>query len=657
MIDSQPCISKNGQPANRKAGCLWAAAALLSLVLFPGCQPPGPRALLQGERLIREEKFAQAVEKLEAATWLLPQNAQAWNYLGLAYHGAGKVDDAIRAYQKSVSLDRNLAAARFNLGMLFLEQNRNPEAASELTTFTALQPNSMDGWLNLGTAQLRARRLDDAERAFVRAQKLDPNNPEMLDDLGVIQLQRKKPREALSYFTAAVKQDPKFAPAILNQAIVLHYYLNNRPAALQKYEEYLGLKPSSRNIEAVQETARRLADELRPKPMVLNTNMVATARTNAQPIAGSNTVGALRGATNTEILTVRTNVALKTDPATNQVPTNTLASLPANNGIKSESSLATARKDTPALVVIAEPEREVKTEVVQIQEEPPPAPAREIVQPQVTPITVPATQAANAQSHVSATNNSSGPLVRPVARDTKPGLTEKLNPMKWFRKESRVKESSTAGTPPVAPSSTLAPAPEVVVTNSIQGTIVVANKVEPVPEPAPIPPRRYVFDKFEIPPGGNRAEAQAAVTKGVTAFNDNRLGAALEAYHDAVRADPGYFDAYYNLALAAYQMHNLPLSLSSGERALRIRPDSAEARYNFALALEESQYPFDAQDQLREVLARHPQDARAHFALATLEAETLRNPTLARQHFRRVLELEPNHPNATQIRYWLAAHP
>src|SRR5436190_1462084 len=188
MIDSQPCISKNRQPANRKAGRLWATAALLSLVLFPGCQPPGPRALLQGERLIREEKFAQAVEKLEAATWLLPQNAQAWNYLGLAYHGAGKVDDAIRAYQKSVSLDRNLAAARFNLGMLFLEQNRNPEAASELTTFTALQPNSMDGWLNLGTAQLRARRLDDAERAFVRAQKLDPNNPEMLDDLGVIQL-------------------------------------------------------------------------------------------------------------------------------------------------------------------------------------------------------------------------------------------------------------------------------------------------------------------------------------------------------------------------------------------------------------------------------------------------------------------------------------
>ncbi len=218
-------------------------------------------------------------------------------------HGAGnEFDDAVRAYQKSVSLDRNNAAARFNLGMLFLEQNRNPEAASELSVFTALQPNSMEGWLNLGTAQLRSRRLDDAEKAFVRAQKLDPNNPRMLDDLGVIQLQRKKPREALNYFAAALKQDPKFASAILNQAIVLHYYLNNRPAALQKYEEYLSLKPVSHDIETVQETSRRLADELRPKPMVLNTNLVAVARTNAAPMAGTNIAGAARGAKDADAL-------------------------------------------------------------------------------------------------------------------------------------------------------------------------------------------------------------------------------------------------------------------------------------------------------------------------------------------------------------------
>lgn len=28
-----------------------------------------------------------------------------------------------------------------------------------------------------------------------------------------------------------------------------------------------------------------------------------------------------------------------------------------------------------------------------------------------------------------------------------------------------------------------------------------------------------------------------------------------------------------------------------------------------------------------------------------------------RPHYRKVLELEPNHPQAVSIRYWLAAHP
>ncbi len=309
------------------------------------------------------------------------------------------------------------------------------------------------------------------------------------------------------------------------------------------------------------------------------------------------------------------------------------------------------RKDPPVPVAIVVPEPEVKAEVVQIQDEPPPVPARESIQPQLTP------GIASAQNSVSETNSSLPPLVRPAARETKPGWGEKLNPMKWFRKESRPKESSTVASTPVSSSPPLVSPPVIALTNSLEEATAVTNKVETVPEPTPIPPRRYVSETFEIPPSGNRTEAQAAVAKGVTAFKDNHLGAAVEAYRDAVRADPTYFEAYYNLALAAYQLRNLPLSLSSGEHALRINPDSAEARYNFALALEESTYPYDARDQLLEVVARHPQDVRAHFALASLAAGTLRDSTLAREHFRKVLEIEPNHPNAAQIRYWLAGHP
>src|SRR6185436_11947695 len=91
------------------------APVLLGLLFLAACQEPGPRALLQGEKLVNEGKYEEAVAKLKTATELLPANAQAWNHLGLALHRAGEFTPAVTAYQRALALDRNLAAARFNL--------------------------------------------------------------------------------------------------------------------------------------------------------------------------------------------------------------------------------------------------------------------------------------------------------------------------------------------------------------------------------------------------------------------------------------------------------------------------------------------------------------------------------------------------------------
>src|SRR5688572_16037793 len=128
----------------------WNLAAL-GLILLGGCAPPGPRAVLDGERLLRGGKFEKAIQRLEAGTRLIPRNATAWNFLGLAYHHAGRSEEAAKAYQQALALDRNLVAARYNLGALHLEQHNLPAAVTELTTFTGLQPASADGWLILGT--------------------------------------------------------------------------------------------------------------------------------------------------------------------------------------------------------------------------------------------------------------------------------------------------------------------------------------------------------------------------------------------------------------------------------------------------------------------------------------------------------------------------
>ena len=50
---------------------------LLALAFLTACEPPGPRALLDGERLIREGKYPEAITKLQKATNLLPKDRKS----------------------------------------------------------------------------------------------------------------------------------------------------------------------------------------------------------------------------------------------------------------------------------------------------------------------------------------------------------------------------------------------------------------------------------------------------------------------------------------------------------------------------------------------------------------------------------------------------
>src|SRR6266536_2667098 len=264
MLPPATVLTNRNCGLSRMHGLLVAAAC----VWICGCTAPGPRALLQGKKLIDEGHYREAVAKLEKAATLLPKNALAWNYLGLAYHLSQQPEQAAKAYRMALSLDHKLSAVRYNLGALYLEQNNLPAAIDELRSYTLLQPSALEGWLKLGTAFTRARRPDEAERSFRTALELHPKHPEALNGLGLIQIQRHRWQDALNQFNVAALQEPPFAPAVLNSAVVTHQYLNNRPAALQRYRQYLALQPRPVDWETVEATARLLEQELNPPPTV-----------------------------------------------------------------------------------------------------------------------------------------------------------------------------------------------------------------------------------------------------------------------------------------------------------------------------------------------------------------------------------------------------
>ncbi|MEO6035971.1 MAG: tetratricopeptide repeat protein, partial [Verrucomicrobiota bacterium] len=258
---------------------------------WEGCAPAGTRALAKGEKLLKAGKYPEAVMKFEEATTAFPNHAKAWNQLGLGYQYAGYPRKAAQAYQKALTLDRNLTAASYNLGMLFFEQRNFPDAIARLTTFIQLEPKNPDGWLELGLAQMqyantvpaaeKARQLEAAKKNLEWAQKIRPS-AQTLNAIGMVQIQRGRPREAVPSFAAALKLDPNYAPAYLNLAVANQQPPNDNKQALVNYRQFLSIAKSAPERASVQAAVAQLENDLNPPqsiPTFAQTNVTKPAPT------------------------------------------------------------------------------------------------------------------------------------------------------------------------------------------------------------------------------------------------------------------------------------------------------------------------------------------------------------------------------------------
>jgi tetratricopeptide (TPR) repeat protein len=322
----------------------------------------------------------------------------------------------------------------------------------------------------------------------------------------MIRYNQRRYGEAQQFFVSALQQRPDFAPAILNLAIMSQVRFQDNQTALQRYRQYLSLKPRPANADAVAGVVRQLEEQMRPPPV----------------------------------------------PAPAHAPTQLV---PAPNINTPETSTA---------------------------------------------VTVRAPSPPSQQSSPRAADTSA----RPVST-------------------TQVARASTLTTNTGSSS-----------TNS-----------------------RFAYNTQAKPAAGNRTEAERLFAQGLEAQKAHRLADAITAYRAATQLDSTYFQAFYNLGLAASDAGNLQQALSAYENALAITPDSVDARYNFGLLLKQAGYDTDAANELEKLVLKHPNEARGHLALANLYAQQLHDNARARDHYLKVLELDPANAQANDIRRWVAEHP
>jgi tetratricopeptide (TPR) repeat protein len=583
----------------------------VALLGWSGCTPAGPRSLLKGEKLLEQGRYADAVRELEKAVVHLNENAQAWNHLGLAYHYSGQTNKAVEAYQHALRRDRNLAPAYYNSGVLHLELNNLPAAVDALTTFTVFRPGDFDGWLKLATAQLRHsaqlapaeknRMLERAASSMATGLRLR-SNPESLNIYGLILARLNRIPEAIAAFNTALQQQPNYAPALLNLAILYHQQPQVRDPrlALRLYNNYLKLPSDAAQKATVENAIAQLQQELAPPP-----------------------------------------VAVVADPAPD-----TEAPQPA-----SPAPAAVQANQAPSTVASTRTGTETPTNRINMAERPETPP----VKPTSPPLPVAAVEEKPVETPRVPESVSARPAeetVKPAAQENRVAETRPVDPAPVPPPIAPVEIPE-----PVAAAAAPAPLPPVAANPAFAAPSGPGKRSSVTPLPGVITYARYTYRAPAVPVAGNRREAERFFRQGLEAQQQRRPAEALAAYRRATELDPSFFEAFSNMGVAAFETGQFEPAAQAYERAVALRPASSSTRYNFAMALMRANYPADAAKELARVVEQAPSDARAHLALANVYAQQLYQVSLARQHYQRVVELEPRHPEALRIRYWLAANP
>lgn len=108
---AQPPPKETPSRVERDAGAGSAGRSEAAPPATPGAsalpEPEALRLLKEGEELLRQQKYREARDALQAATALAPDSAAAWKALGRAEYALDRPDNALRSWKESLLLAPN----------------------------------------------------------------------------------------------------------------------------------------------------------------------------------------------------------------------------------------------------------------------------------------------------------------------------------------------------------------------------------------------------------------------------------------------------------------------------------------------------------------------------------------------------------------------
>lgn len=173
-----------------------------------------PALVDRADALAELERNREALSDYERVLKKQPGDAQLWLKLGLMNQRLQHRDEAVRSYQKAVSLNPNMPLAYNNLAWLAIEEKRDLDQAlawsTKATTLAANVPQFHDtlGWVYRARGDLEMSR-----KSLETAARLQPPQAQVSYHLGIVLQEQGNKNAAIAAFKRALQIDGSFSGA------------------------------------------------------------------------------------------------------------------------------------------------------------------------------------------------------------------------------------------------------------------------------------------------------------------------------------------------------------------------------------------------------------------------------------------------------------
>jgi tetratricopeptide (TPR) repeat protein len=171
-----------------------------------------------GTVLLRAGRLEEALKAFEKAISIEPENAESWKNFGAVLIDLDHPDQAFLALQQALKLRPRYADAANLYGLALYKQQRYAEALEHFNLSLEVEPAQADALQVRALVLMNLNRLEEALADNRRSQLLNPLDADTHNNLGTILQKLGRYEETLAWYDCAAALRANFAPPLIGKA-------------------------------------------------------------------------------------------------------------------------------------------------------------------------------------------------------------------------------------------------------------------------------------------------------------------------------------------------------------------------------------------------------------------------------------------------------